>query len=172
MSTRTATPKKAGTPAFKTRNGLDQETRARMIALLNQHLADAFDLMSQTKFAHWNVKGENFYQLHLLFDKLAEEVQEHVDQIAERVTALGGVATGTARQAAATSRVPEFPQGVHKGMDVVAALADRYAEVSNAMREAIDEADEAEDKDTADLFTEVSRDLDQFLYFLESHLQA
>ena len=171
MSTRTAAAKKSDTPAFQTRNGLDPETRARMIALLNQHLADAFDLMSQTKFAHWNVKGENFYQLHLLFDKLAGEVQERVDDIAERVTALGGVATGTARQAAAASRVPEFPANTHKWMDVVAALADRYAQVSNSMREAIDEADEAGDKDTADLFTGASRDLDKFLYFLESHLQ-
>lgn len=172
MSTRTATPTKADASAFKTRNGLDADTRAKVISLLNQHLADTFDLMSQTKFAHWNVKGENFYQLHLLFDKLAEGVEGHVDEIAERVTALGGVATGTARQAAASSRVPEFPAGTHKGMDVVAALADRYAQVSNAMRDAIDQADDLGDKDTADLFTEVSRDLDQFLYFLESHLQA
>jgi starvation-inducible DNA-binding protein len=163
---------KSNTPAFQTRNGLEHETRARMIALLNQFLADAFDLMSQTKFAHWNVKGENFYQLHLLFDSLAEKVEGHVDEIAERLTALGGVAAGTARQAAANSRLAEFPSNTHKGMDVVAALSDRYAQVSNAMREAIDDADEAGDKDTADLFTQVSRDLDQSLYFLESHLQA
>lgn len=171
MSTATTAKKAEGT-TFPTRNNSAGENRAKVVSLLNQHLADLFDLMSQTKFAHWNVKGPNFYQLHLLFDSLAEKVEEHVDEVAERVTALGGVATGTARQAAASSRVPEFPAGVHKGMDVVTALADRYATVGNAVRAAIDQADELEDKDTADLFTEVSRDLDQSLYFLESHLQA
>ena len=157
---------------FSTRIDLPADKREKLIDILNQHLADTFDLMSQTKFAHWNVKGPNFYQLHKLFDELAEGLEEHVDEIAERVTALGGVATGTARQAAASSRVPEFPAGVHKGLDVVAALADRYAAVGSAVRAAIDEADDLGDKDTADLFTSVSRDLDQSLYFLEAHLQG
>ena len=172
MST-TTTSKKADTgTTFPTRHDIAAEKRTKLISLLNQHVADTFDLMSQTKFAHWNVKGSNFIGLHKLFDELAELVEGHVDQLAERVTALGGVATGTARQAAATSRVAEFPAGVHKGMDVVAALADRYASVGKTVREAIDEADDLEDKDTADLFTEVSRDIDQSLYFLEAHLQG
>jgi starvation-inducible DNA-binding protein len=171
MSTATATKKAEGT-TFPSRNDLSADSRAKAVALLNQHLADTFDLMSQTKFAHWNVKGPNFYQLHLLFDKLAETLEDRVDDIAERATALGGVATGTARQAAAASRVAEFPAGVHKGLDVVAALADRYAAVGKAVRAAIDQADDFGDKDTADLFTGISRDLDQALYFLESHLQA
>ena len=172
MST-TAAPKKAdaGT-TFPTRNDIASETRAKLISLLNQNLADTFDLMSQTKFAHWNVKGHHFIGLHKLFDELAELLEGHVDTIAERATALGGVATGTARQAAASSRVAEFPAGVHKGMDVVAALADRYAALGKSLREAIDQADQLEDKDTADLFTDVSRDVDQSLYFLESHLQG
>lgn len=171
MSTGTATKKTEGT-TFPTRNDIAAENRTKLVSLLNQNLADLFDLASQTKFAHWNVKGPNFYQLHLLFDSLAEKVEGHVDEVAERVTALGGVATGTARQAVASSRVPEFPAGVHKGTDVVAALADRFAAVGKAARAAIDKADELEDKDTADLFTAVSRDLDQSLYFLESHLQG
>jgi starvation-inducible DNA-binding protein len=171
MSTATATKKAEGT-TFSTRNDLAAETRAKAVSLLNQHLADAFDLMSQTKFAHWNVKGPNFYSLHLLFDKLAETLEDQVDEIAERTTALGGVATGTARQAASTSRVAEFPAGVHKGLDVVAALVDRYAAVGKAVRAAIDEADDLGDKDTADLFTQVSRELDQSVYFLESHLHG
>jgi starvation-inducible DNA-binding protein len=170
MSTRTAT--KAETRTFPTRNSLDADTREKLIALLNQHLGDMHDLRSQTKFAHWNVKGPNFYQLHKLFDELAEKLDGFVDEIAERATALGGVATGTARQAVAASRVPEFPQGTFRDMDVVKAMADRYAAVGNAMRDAIDEADELGDKDTADLFTEISRELDKSLYFLEAHLQG
>jgi starvation-inducible DNA-binding protein len=171
MSTGTAA-KKGEATTFPTRNDSGGENRPKLISLLNQHLADLFDLMSQTKFAHWNVKGSDFYQLHLLFDTLAEGVEELVDKVAERATALGGVATGTARQASASSRLPEFPAGVHKGMDVVAALADRYATASNSARAAIDQSDDLDDKDTADLFTEVSRELDKSLYFLESHLQG
>lgn len=158
--------------AFPTRNDLSPEVRAGAIALLNQHLADLFDLHSLTKFAHWNVKGPNFIALHKLFDELADTVEGHMDEIAERVTALGGVANGTARMAAAASRVPEFPTGTHRGHDVVAALADRYAAVGKTARKAVDEADDIGDKDTADLFTAVSRYLDKSLYFLESHLQG
>ncbi|WP_439621972.1 DNA starvation/stationary phase protection protein Dps [Gemmata sp.] len=157
---------------FPTRIDIPADKREKLVALLNQQLADTFDLFSQTKFAHWNVKGPNFIALHKLFDELAEEVEEHVDEIAERLTALGGVAHGTARQAAATSRVPEFPAGTHKGQEVVAALADRYAATSKLSREAIDKAEGLGDKDTADLFTGLSRDLDEALYFLESHLNG
>jgi starvation-inducible DNA-binding protein len=171
MGTRTATGK-TDVIAFPTRIDIDAENRTKLISILNQHLADTFDLMSQTKFAHWNVKGPNFIALHKLFDELAEKLEEHVDEIAERATALGGVAMGTARQAAAMSHTPEFPSGVHKGLDVVTALADRYAALGKSVRAAIDESDELGDKDTADLFTALSRELDQSLYFLESHLQG
>ncbi len=168
----TATAKKAEGPTFPTRNDIAGDARAKLVSLLNQHLADTFDLMSQTKFAHWNVKGPTFIALHKLFDELAEKLEEHVDEIAERATALGGVALGTARQAAAMSRTSEFPSGTHKGQDVVAALADRFAALGKSVRAAIDRSDELGDKDTADLFTQVSRDLDQSLYFLEAHLQG
>jgi starvation-inducible DNA-binding protein len=170
MSTGTATKKT--TPAFPTRNDLQPETRAKAISLLNQHLADTFDLMSQTKFAHWNVKGPTFIAVHKLFDELAEQLEEHVDEIAERTTSLGGIAMGTARQTAASSRIAEFPAGVHKAQDVVAALADRFAALGKSVRAAIDEADDLGDKDTSDLFTQVSRELDHSLYFLEAHLQG
>ena len=172
MSVRTATPKAEAGTSFPTRNDLPADARAKLISLLNQQLADTFDLMSQTKFAHWNVKGPNFIALHKLFDRLAGKLAEHVDTIAERATALGGVAMGTARQAAAMSHTPEFPTGTFKGQEVVAALADRYAAVGRSTREAIDRADELHDQDTMDLLVDVSRDLDQSLYFLEAHLQG
>jgi starvation-inducible DNA-binding protein len=157
--------------AFPTHNDLDEGTRERMIVLLNQQLADTFDLFSQTKQAHWNVKGPQFYQLHLLYDTLAEGVEEYVDTIAERATALGGMAAGTARMAAGNSRLPEYPDNATESIASVKALVERYANLGATTRAAIDEADEAGDADTADLFTGLSRDLDKWLYFLESHLQ-
>jgi starvation-inducible DNA-binding protein len=143
-----------------------------MIELCNQQLADSFDLYSQTKQAHWNVKGKDFYQLHLLFDSLAAEVLEHVDLIAERATALGGFATGTARMAAANSTLPEYPTDAVDGPEHVRALVERYAAYAASTRRAIDTATEAEDQSTADMFTEVSRETDKSLWFLEAHLQA
>lgn len=139
--------------------------------MLNQHLADAFDLQSQVKQAHWNVKGSDFWQLHKLFDEVAERAAEWVDELAERVTALGGYATGTVRMAAGTSTLPEFPTDITDGMDYVKALAKRLAAFTNSAREAIDETDKLGDANTADLFTEISRCADKYLYFLEAHLQ-
>ena len=161
-----ATPK-----TFTTRIDLAPETRAQMMALLNQQLADTFDLFSQTKQAHWNVKGAQFYQLHELFDKLAEEVEDYVDLIAERVTALGGVALGTVRMSAAASRLSEYPVDAVDSLPTVEAVATRYANLAAAMRAAIDTAAKQGDADTTDLFTEVSRGLDKALWFLEAHLQ-
>ncbi|MCI0708690.1 MAG: DNA starvation/stationary phase protection protein Dps [Chloroflexi bacterium] len=151
---------------------LDEATRVQMIDLLNQHLADMFDLYSQTKQAHWNVKGMNFIQLHELFDELAATVLPFVDEIAERVTALGGVALGTARLAAANTRLTNMPTDLVTGQDFVTALVDRFAFVANNCREAFDDASNAGDEATADLFIEMTRTLDKNLYFLESHLQA
>ncbi len=124
MATMTATKTRK---TFSTRIDLSPDVRGPMIALLNQQLAGTFDLYSQTKQAHWNVKGAQFYALHELFDNLAAELEGYVDLIAERATALGGLAQGTARQAAANSRLAEFPTDVTDSMPMVEALAERYA---------------------------------------------
>jgi starvation-inducible DNA-binding protein len=157
---------------FPTRIDIPQERRQRLVELLNQQLADVFDLRSQVKYAHWNVKGEEFISLHKLFDELATELDGHTDEIAERATALGGTAYGTVRQSASRSRVPEYPTDVIGSLDHVRALVERYAVVANGVRKAIDDADGLGDKDTADLFTEISRGLDKNLWFLEAHLQG
>jgi starvation-inducible DNA-binding protein len=156
---------------FTTRIDLSVEQREKLVALLNQQLADTFDLFSQTKQAHWNVKGPQFFQLHELFDKLAEEVEGYVDLVAERATTLGGTALGTARMSAAASRLPEYPLDLQKARQLVEALADGYAALAKTSRAAIDTADELRDATTADVFTEVSRGLDMNLWFLEAHLQ-
>ncbi len=157
---------------FKTRIDLPAERREKLIALLNQHLADTFDLYGQNKQAHWNVKGPQFHQLHELFDKLAEELEGYVDLIAERATALGGTALGTVRMAAGASRLTEYPLDAGGSLQHVETLALRFAALAATTRSAIDAASELGDADTADLFTEVSRGLDKGLWFLEAHLQA
>lgn len=158
--------------SFTTSVDIPADRRIKINRILNQHLADSFDLMSQVKQAHWNVKGSDFWQLHKLFDEVAERAAEWADEFAERVTALGGYATGTVRMAAAASALPEFPTEITESMDYVRAVADRLATFTNSAREAIDQTDKLGDADTADLFTEVSRCADKYLYFLEAHLQS
>jgi starvation-inducible DNA-binding protein len=160
------------TRMFETRNDLREDARAKLVELLNARLADAFDLYSQLKQAHWNVKGSDFIQLHELYDEIAGSVLEHVDEIAERATALGGLALGTARMAAAASSLDEYPLDAVAGPDTVAAIADRLASFGAAVRAGIDRATELGDLDTADLLTEVSRAIDKHLWFVEAHLQA
>jgi starvation-inducible DNA-binding protein len=161
----------AKTRSFRTSIDIKPAAREKLIALLNQQLADCFDLYSQTKQAHWNVKGSDFIQLHELFDDLAEGILEFVDAIAERATALGGYATGTARMSAANSSLPEYPTSATLGKDHLGALVARFAAFAESARTAIDASNDLGDADTADLFTEVSRELDKNLWFLEAHLQ-
>lgn len=157
---------------FKTSIDMPVKTRTAMVTLLNQQLADTSDLYTQTKQAHWNVKGPQFIALHELFDELAEGLLGHIDEIAERASALGGHVMGTARMAASASTLPEYPADVFGSMETVAALVERYAALAKSTREAIDTADKGGDADTADLFTGVSRFLDKSLWFLEAHTQA
>jgi starvation-inducible DNA-binding protein len=165
MATRT-------TRTFETRIDIPEEARAQLVELLNDRLADSFDLYSQLKQAHWNVKGSDFIQLHELYDEIAESVLGFVDEIAERATALGGLALGTARMAANASSLDEYPLDAIQGQDTVAAIADRLAAFGAAVRSAIDTSAELEDQDTADLFTEVSRTIDKHLWFVEAHVQG
>jgi starvation-inducible DNA-binding protein len=156
----------------ETRNDIPREQRELLIGVLNRQLGDTLDLYTQTKYAHWNVKGSDFIQLHELFDELATHLIGFVDLIAERATALGGTALGTARMAAEASTLPEFPSDAVEGMAAVGALSDRFGAYARSTRTAIDEAEKLGDTDTNDLFTEVSRQIDKDLWFLEAHLQT
>jgi len=162
---------KTAPATFPTHIDLPEHDRQRLIELINERLADAADLYSQVKQAHWNVKGPNFYELHLLFDQLAGEVFPFIDLIAERATALGGVALGTARMAAASSTLPEYPVEATEGPRHLKALFDRYAIYTARIRKAIDAANEHHDLSTANLFTEISRAVHKQLWFLEVHIQ-
>jgi starvation-inducible DNA-binding protein len=159
----------AGT--FKTSIDLPTDRRKKLIALLKQHLADTFDLYGQAKQAHWNVKGPQFHQLHELFGELADQLNGYVDLMAERATALGGIALGTVRMAANASRLADYPFDAKGSMQHVKALVERFAALGATTRSAIEAADQLGDADTADLLTEVSRGLDKSLWLLETGLQ-
>src|ERR1044071_9621557 len=109
-TTVTETPK-----MYETENDISQKRRSELNALMNQRLADAIDLQMQLKQAHWNIKGPHFIGLHELFDKIAEDVETYVDEIAERAVQLGGIAQGTVRPAASRSRLEEYPLDIADG---------------------------------------------------------
>lgn len=155
-----------------TKIDIEKGTREQVIEILNQRLADASDLKSQAKQAHWNVKGMNFIALHELFDQVATEAEAYTDLIAERITTLGGVALGTVRVAAQTSSLSEYPLEIADGAAHVDALSNALADFGKKVRADIDRTDALGDKDTADIFTEVSRGIDKSLWFVEAHLQA
>jgi starvation-inducible DNA-binding protein len=155
----------------KTRNDLPLKTRKQVVELLNARLIDAIDLGLQAKQAHWNVKGPNFIALHELFDKIADHAGEHVDALAERITALGGTARGTARTVAARSTLKPYPENIHTGPQHLEALALALASAAKASRQAIEIADDLDDEVTADLFNEITGALDKDLWFVEAHLQ-
>jgi starvation-inducible DNA-binding protein len=157
---------------YETENDIEKSTRSELNKLMNQRLADAVDLQCQMKQAHWNVKGPHFIGLHELFDKIDEAVESYVDLIAERIVQLGGIAEGTARVAASRSRLEEYPLDIADGSAHVEAVARALSTFGHAARSTIDEADELGDADTADMFTEISRGIDKWLWFVEAHSQA
>ncbi|KAB2862405.1 MAG: DNA starvation/stationary phase protection protein Dps [Bauldia sp.] len=150
---------------------LKSNTKKAVVELLNARLADAIDLALLTKQAHWNVKGPHFIAIHEMLDGFRTTLDGHVDTIAERAVQIGGQAYGTVQAVAEKTALKPYPVDISKTKDHLAALIERYGAVANAVRAAIDEADEAGDADTADIFTAFSRDLDKSLWFLEAHTQ-
>lgn len=160
------------TAAYATRNDLSEQIRTTVIELLNQQLADIIDLGLQVKFAHWNVKGPNFFALHELFDKIAEELEDFIDDIAERAVELGGTAMGTLQAVSGNSRLAPYPTGTRPGTDHINILAAALAAYGATVRLAIESATTCGDAGTADLLTGVSRGVDKQLWLVEAHLHA
>ena len=157
--------------ANTTKNDLSEDARGTVIGLLQASLADSADLQFQAKTAHWNVKGPSFIALHELFDQVHGETLTWTDDIAERLVQLGGVAKGTVQATVKSSRLPEYPLDIKDGAEHVEALSSALAAYGKIIRENIDKTDKAGDKDTADLFTGISRGVDKMLWFVESHNQ-
>lgn len=155
---------------YQTKNDIPEKTRSMLVELLNARLADSVDLMHQAKEAHWNVKGPSFIALHKLFDEIVDSAEGYMDLIAERVVQLGGAAEGTVQVVAQRTTLTPYPVAVSAQRDHVEALSSALAVYGKGARKAIDESDELGDKDTADIFTEISRGVDKYLWFVEAHL--
>lgn len=156
---------------FETKNDLQSNAKQASIELLNARLADTIDLALITKQAHWNLKGPRFIAIHEMLDLFRSQIDTWTDTIAERAVQLGGTALGTSQEVAKRTSVAPYPTDMHAIDGTLRALIDSYAKVANNVRKAIDDATEAGDANTADIFTEASRGLDKALWFLEAHVQ-
>lgn len=155
---------------FPSHHQLDASVRLKSCTTLNQILADFSDLYSQVKYAHWNVRGTDFFALHKLFDTVAEPLPDFIDEIAERIGALGGVAYGTVRMAGANSRLPEMMEMVVTGDQFLRELCDRCSMVSQSLRMAITALDQAGDVVSSNMLQDMNQEIDKACYFLEGHL--
>lgn len=155
----------------ETQNGTKSNAKKVSEEVLNARLADGIDLALAVKQAHWNLKGPQFIGIHLMLDGFRTELDDYNDKVAERITQLGGTARGTATSVASASQLKPYPLDAYRVADHLSALIDRYAVYANAVRQNIDDTDEAGDAGTSDLLTEVSRGVDKQLWFLEAHVQ-
>jgi len=157
---------------YPSSNFLSEDVRSNSVAVLNQCLADIEVMQSQLKAAHWNLKGPNFFQLHELFEDLYEEFAEMADDIAERATTLGGIARGTVRTTARTTRIPQFPPTLTDEGAILRQLAGSLSALDAELFQSVQTASDMGDIDTVDLLNEVSREVAEALWFVEAHLQG
>ncbi|ATB30845.1 DNA starvation/stationary phase protection protein Dps [Melittangium boletus] len=160
------------TTKFPSHVNLPREARSELIELLNSCLATAIDLHWQVKQAHWNIRGNHFISRHLLFDKVADHVREQADQFAERAGALGGYAEGTIRLAAKNSELSEYDLSAVNGDDHVRVIVDRVSRYAATVREGIQRCDDVNDPVSADILTQILGQVEEDLWFLESHLHG
>jgi starvation-inducible DNA-binding protein len=150
---------------------LSAEARQESCQLLNGILADSMILGALYKKHHWLVAGPTFYQLHLLFDKHADEQSELIDLLAERVQSLGGIAVGDPRHAAELTAIERPPDGAEDVPSMIHRLLDAHETVIEKVRAAIDKTERSKDWGSNDLLMgDVLRRHELQVWFVAEHV--
>ena len=137
---------------MKIDTGLDEASREQVAGDLSRLLADSYTLYLKSHNYHWNVTGPMFQTLHLMFEQHYNELALAVDEIAERIRAVGHPSPGTYREFAALSSIRE-DEALPPAMDMVANLVGDHETVVATARSVVAAADDATDVATADLAT-------------------
>ncbi len=151
--------------------GLPADVRNENANALNQLLADTITLYNLYKKSHWQVSGHTFYQLHLLFDKHAAEQAELIDEIAERVQTLGGIAIGMPWDVAEMTRIERPPLGAEEVPVIIDRLLEAHQIIIEEARALGEKADENHDLRTNDLIaSEVLAKNELQVWFVAEHV--
>src|SRR5699024_6931083 len=151
--------------------GLSYDTRMYSCQRLNQVLCDTRILRDMYKKHHWLMRGQTFYQLHLLMDKHSDEQTELIDTVAERVQTLGGVAVGDPRHVAEITNIPRPPDGVEEVPAMLSRLLEAHQTILDDCHDAAERVQEMKDDGTNDVFvSDVIRTNELQAWFVVEHL--
>jgi len=152
-------------------NALSEKVCQASVERLNQILADTMTLRDLYKKHHWQVAGKTFYQLHLLFDKHYDEQVELVDQIAERIQALGGLSYAMAADVAENTNIARPPKGREEVPVQISRLLTAHEIILQQARASARKTAEIGDDGTNDLLvSSVIRTNEMQVWFLAEHL--
>jgi starvation-inducible DNA-binding protein len=151
--------------------GISAKNLKSVTSLLSVVLADAVVLYTKTRKFHWNVKGESFMELHLLFEKQYTELEEAIDEIAERINKLGSKTIGTMKEFLEATHLKETPGEYPERLDMIKELMGDHETIIQALRKAVDQCqDEFKDAGTADFLTNLMEDHETNAWKLRRYL--
>lgn len=151
--------------------GLSEQAVGQSVTMLNQILADSITLYDLYKKHHWQIAGSTFYQLHLLLDKHAEEVEGSIDLIAERIQMLGGVTCGMPFDVAENTKIERPPMGVESVPAILSRTVNAHATVIRTIREGIELTEQNKDYGTNDLLmSDLLRMHEMQVWMISQHL--
>lgn len=149
--------------------GLDSDVRLPIIKILNHTLSNEAVLALKTRNAHWNVRGVNFFELHILFDTQYKQLNDISDEVAERVRIVGGIAIGSFAEFLTHTKLEERPGEVP---DVLHLLADHETIIRYLHDDIRKCSDDYEDEGTVDLLVSVMRIHEKMAWMLRSYIET
>ncbi len=152
--------------------GLTKDQRQGVVALLNPLLADEYILYTKTRNFHWNVTGPLFHDMHKFFESQYEAIDETIDEVAERIRALGGVAPGSLAEMLSLATLKEVKGGALKSQEMVGALLSDHEALIVSLRAGLDTAQtKFGDAGTADFLTGLMEEHEKMAWMLRSMLE-
>lgn len=150
--------------------GLSAEQLKKSIDMLSTVLSDEMTLYIKTRKFHWNVSGESFMELHKLFEHQYKELEEIIDEVAERIGKLGGKTIGTMNQYAQHTRLKEWPNEYPNRMKMIEELMEDHETVIKELRKDVDKCEENGDAGTTDFLTGVMKEHETIAWTLRRYL--